>query len=660
MPGLIAVKSNTELEAERIAAEREAALVAEESAKARERVVTGLAAHIRQCFESASTWRSCNVDNRLIDCKRRRKGEYEPSKLEAIRASGGSEQYFNLTKTKCGAAQSWLDDLVSPSRGRMWALEPTPIPSLPEEFDQNIRASVGAFVRGRMPRPSGQEIRGMTMDLYDRLLAEYRQEAKERASRMSRRIDDQLTEGGFYEAMKVLLNHLTTYPVAILKGPVIRPRKRLSWKGGGIVVETVDSPTWEVVNPFDFFPAPNVKSVNDGFICELVRFPLAELSKWRDAEGYRGDAIDRVISEGGGRRVGWYLGEDTRAALEGRDTSMNGGLAPDMVEGVEFWGNVKGELLREWGVPGADDVNAYYPITAIYVGEVIHAIMNPDPLGRHCYFVTGYDKTGGELFGEGMPESMSDCQDAYNASLRNMLTNLGISSGPQVAVDIDALDPAVDYTKVYPRKAWPYHGLKAASMRDPVKFFQPEDNSRGLMEVAEYFARTADDRTGIPRYAHGNEQVGGAGETASGLSMLMQAAAKGVRRVIANLDADVLRPAISAIYAWNLLYLDDETIKGDCRVSPRGALAAIAREEVQRRRQEFLDRTLNDVDMQIIGVSGRVKVLRKVFADLDMDDEQVVPDDEELRMRVQQSLAAQVNEAGAEEAASGAEALMVV
>ena len=286
-----------------------------------------------------------------------------------------------------------------------------------------------------------------------------------------------------------------------------------------------------------------------------------------------------------------------------------------------------------------EDGTAFVPIHAILVGShVVKAIKNPDPLGRRPYYVTSYERVANSLYGRSIPERMTDCQDGVNGCLRNLLNNLALASGPQVGVDIDALDAGTDVA-IYPWKAWQYHGRKVEFSRQPLTFFQPQSNAEQLIGVADYFENKSDDRTLIPRYTHGSEAMGGAaGETASGLSMLLNAAAKGIKNVIAHVDKDVIQPAISSIYTWNLLYLPDDQwaeIKGDCRVVARGALAMLVREQLQARRQEFLDRTANDIDLQIIGVEGRATVLRSIAEDLGYPRDEVVPSKEDLIRRMQ-------------------------
>lgn len=81
---------------------------------------------------------------------------------------------------------------------------------------------------------------------------------------------------------------------------------------------------------------------------------------------------------------------------------------------------------------------------------------------------------------------------------------------------------------MYPWKIWQYSddGYGTAGALQPIAFFQPSSHAQELMQIYQQFSLMADEHTGIPRYMTGDSATGGAGRTASGLSMLMSNAAK--------------------------------------------------------------------------------------------------------------------------------------
>jgi TolA-binding protein len=78
-------------------------------------------------------------------------------------------------------------------------------------------------------------------------------------------------------------------------------------------------------------------------------------------------------------------------------------------------------------------------------------------------------------------------------------------------------------------------------------------------------------------------------------------------------------------YTNNMLYSDDQTLKGDASVVARGAVSLMQLETLQLRRNEFLTATANPMDSQIVGLEGRAEILREVAKGLQMDINKVVP-----------------------------------
>jgi hypothetical protein len=228
---------------------------------------------------------------------------------------------------------------------------------------------------------------------------------------------------------------------------------------------------------------------------------------------------------------------------------------------------------------------------------------------------------------------MNDIQEFCNATARALVNNMAMASGPMMEVNYERLSPLEDEMEIYPWKVWQTRGAEVG-MGDTVKFFQPESNASELMLVYDKFEIKADDATSIPRYSHGNEKVGGAGTTASGLSMLMNSAAKGIKAAIQNFDFGITRPAIEMMYYYNMMTSSDMSIKGDSKVVARGANALLLKDMAQARRNEFLGLTNNPVDLGIIGEEGRATILRAVADDFDMPG--IVPSKEVIRMKLKE------------------------
>ena len=638
---MLEAKSNEQLEKEeldKIEAENEA----------NQPVLTLLAGYIQSAFTAAEQHRqTTGITQRLIDSKRLKSGEYSESKKAEIGRTGGSSLFFNITEPKCESFEAWMSDVFSGTGERPWDLEPTPIPALSSDETENVlNITVQRFqelqATGQSFNP--EDVQQFASDLYDETLKLKIDDANEKASRMAQKIEDQTVEGDFDDALSDFFTDLGDYPSAILKGPMFTSEKRLKWINGKVSTESETIPKWYCVDPMRFYPGPNARTVNDSYICEVIDFDRGDLANMRGVEGWNSQAIEQALglhASGVSNSLDNLSGESAMAALENRDMMVNSGQPDATIRALEFWGNVQGSMLRQWGMNGIDDDFRFYAVTCIMINNVVvRAVLNPDPLGHRPYYVTSFIKNKNSLWGlKSIPEKMEDCQEGVNGCQRNLMDNLAFCAGPQVAVDLDATPASHVPTlnKQYPRKVWSYHGNKTQH-REPVHFFQPDSNANELLAVTEYFEKKADDRTLIPRYVVGDQDLSGAGATASGLSMLMGASSRGIKRVIKNVDKDILRPVVFCMYVYNMIHLDDDSLKGDAQVVPRGALAMLVREQTQLRRQEFLTMTNNPTDLEIIGIERRANLLREIAKGLDLPEDKIVPSEDELRQRVQNSL----------------------
>lgn len=135
--------------------------------------------------------------------------------------------------------------------------------------------------------------------------------------------------------------------------------------------------------------------------------------------------------------------------------------------------------------------------------------------------------------------------------------------------------------------------------------------------------------------------------------MLLNAANKGLKGVVSNIDTDVLSPMLNKLFDYNMLMSDDQTIKGDANIVARGAVALMQMESLQLRRNEFLQATANPIDSQIVGVEGRANILREVAKGLEMDVNQIVPPKEVLQAKQQQQDMMAAQQQGGAPAPSG-------
>ncbi len=646
--GLIRVIPNSEL----VRQEREEANAAAHEANQRP-LLQGLAKHVMDAWESARDVKNAVVP-RLLRARRARLGEYDPTKLAQIREFGGSEEYARITANKCRVVESWIRDVFLGQTEKPWTLNPTPKPEFPPDVETTVRTQVSMEVAAIFAQtgkvPDAELVRAELAAQLEAYEERLRDEARKATRRMERVIEDQMIQGGFNDAFGEFIADFVTYPAAIIKGPILRRKKRLSWKAsddGGVAPEVIESisPEFERVDPFRLYPSGGSSSPQDGAVIEHVTFSYQDLYDLIGVPGFNEDAIRAVLAEcknGGLHDWLGFLEDGENDTLDPITREQRRHLLN--IDCLEYHGPVKGHDLIEWGMDEdeIDDHDAPYEACVWLIGRwVIKAQLNYDPLDRRPYHKACYEELPGEFWGMSVPDVLDDVQGVVNAAVRSLVNNMGMASGPQVAVNIDRLAPGEDITNMHPWKIWQITDSQYGSSAPAVDFFQPNANVNELLTVIEKFYQFADDFSLVPRYMAGSDKVAGAGRTASGLSMLMDAANKGLKGVVSIIDQNIMTPILESVYAHNMVYHQDNTIKGDAQVVARGAVGLMQLETLQLRRNEFLQVTANPLDSQIVGLDGRAEILREVAKGLELDVNKVVPTRERLQaMQAQQGVQA--------------------
>ncbi len=627
-------------------------------------LIQSMASHVRKCWDAAYRAKMQTVDQRLLRNLRQRRGEYEPEMMADIKAQGGSEIFMMLTSSKCRAASAWLrDTLLGAKDEKPWSIRPTPLPDLPPNLKQvvfeeaNQRVITLEQLEGRVI--SYQEAYELIQQVKSQRLVEMREMAKEAAGRMEDAMEDQMLQGEWREVFSSFLDDLVTFPAAIIKGPVLRRRPKMVWKDVGdgtfepVVTEEV-TPTWARVDPFNAYPAPGSTHPSDGFFIERHRLSRQSLTELQGVDGYDDDAIAAVLDEyGRGGLRDWLYIDSAKAQAEGKSISAVMDNIEGDIDALQYWGAVQGRALSEWGMEDTDlDPVKEYHCEVWLIGRwVIKAILNYDPFHRKPYFKASFEEVPGSFWGNAPPDLMRDCQSMCNYAARSIADNMGLASGPQIAINTDRLVPGEDLTEMFPRKIWQMVSDPMGSTAPPINFFQPQSISGELIAIFDKFASRADDDTGIPRYITGdNAGIGGAGRTASGMSMLMGNAGKTIKQVIFNIDTHVLQPAVERLYVHNMMYSDDPDLKGDVSIVAVGAEGLVVKDAAQTRRSEFLQLVLsNERAQNIVGDRGIAALLHEQAKTLDMDADEIVPDEETLLLQQveQQDQQAQMQAQGA-------------
>jgi hypothetical protein len=552
------------------------------------------------------------------------------------------------------------------------------------------------------PLPDPSAVR----DVYDAMMEDARDQAKRKAVKQAQIAEDKLQEhlaqGGFYTALAEFLVDLPLFPYACIKGPTVRIKTQVKWSkdqapwsgqatgqasGQAQPQQGIPSPNsspgqltqasnnnqlsnsppakqaqvarpqvvdvpvmcWERVSPFDIYWTPGVSNIADANIVQRSRLTRAEINDLLDLPGFITDEVRAVLDEygRGGLVDNWDQTDAERSILESReDPRFN---QSGLIACLEFQGNAQGRYLLEIGMDSAtipDPMRDYF-IDAWLIGRhIIKVQLAPSPRKRHQYYVTSFEKVPGNPCGNGLPDLLSDIASVMNATLRALVNNLSISSGPQAIINDDRLSDGEDGENMYPWKRWHVKSDPFGNNTEKaIEFFSPASNSQELLQVYMAFSGLADEHSAIPKFMTGNPPAGGLGRTASGLSMLMQNSSKILQTVASNIDRDVIDGVLSGLLDMVMMTDTDGLLTGEEKIRVLGVQVAQQRETQRARQLEFLQLTANPIDMQIVGVKGRAQVLRSVATEIGLPGENIVPSEQELEEKEKQQQAMQAMQA---------------
>lgn len=619
--------------------------------------------------------RKSGVEQGLIDSLYLFYSKYSSDVISKLQASGMSEVNFGLVGEKCVDALAWLSDVFLGEMGKPWRIDPTPAPRVPIDVGQMALASGARAIRqyvGSLGREPGPEDSAKIQPLVrEEVLASVRTEAMRRAKDMEKRIEDQLGQGNWDEAFEDFIFDCVVMKAGIMKGPVLRKKQVRTWTASGIGAKIQyrweDVPTFSRVSPFDAYPSPSTVDFEGDFI-ERMRFTISDMFWMAKQKHFIQEQVKRVISQfsvlaGSGLDS---VDNEVAALLQGQ---TGDGKVDGTVEGLDCWLTMTGSALKTAGwdeFPDGKkiDPEKLYNIEAITVaGYLVMLVENDDPRGVKPYYHTSWIRVPGAFWGISLPEHLKDLADVCNSDVRSLVNNMGLSSGFQTIIpDVQRIIPGTKLTNIFPHKVWQFRNPTNSAM-PPILFQQPDSNASVLLAVLEKFRELADVRSGVPKYLLGGEPPPGVGRTASGISMLLNSAAKGIRRVVVSIDRKVVCPLISSIYDLNLSDVEDAGVLGDAEIVASGSVETLMRAELAERRLGLLTAISQSEVRGVVSFRGMAELWREAFRSAEMDVSQVIEPVEKVEQKMeakeaneQQALLAQSQAAQAEAAARQLEA----
>ena len=603
--------------------------------------VSALAQHVLMLYGEAREAKEHTIEQVIIDAARVRKGEFTQAFLAELADKNIEANYVPILDNKCSVATGIQRKVFFHGGKIAMGIEATPLPDLPQAAMQRAEERAEEYIIRHIEQSGAPASQAQVANIQDWareiVRRELKRESKQRMGRAFDRMQDVFTEGGYYRAMYDFFDDLPTYPCAFVAGPI--PVRRWTrtwtapdkWEWKQRIVET-----WRLVHCKFIYPQPGIEGIDDGYVIMRGEMQREEVEALIGVPGVDAQAVRALLARRDSAYEDYEFGlDEVLDRLERKGWIRTRDTGPGKFDSLLFRGRVSGRVLRQSGIanaPAEGDV----PCVVKTVGDVVvKCVLDDDPRGRKNLVKASYFNKPHSFWGEGIPEKCKDIERSYHSTLRSMVYNMSIASGPQVAVWRDAIGEEQDIESLYPWRIWEFTG-EAGTFRGgqgagarPIEFYQPDSNAPTLIAVADFYDHLMDKMTGVGSYDTGDTDVHGAGRTYGGTMAIMDAGSTTQRQVTDNVDDGVVTQSAVLLHDYMLrhdMFPPEEV--GDLRVRGKGANAIHQEQQNSVRAMEFLQAVGSSPDMlAALGKEKLVGMLRKTAAMVGLDWEDDDTDD---------------------------------
>jgi hypothetical protein len=612
--------------------------------------VSGIVPFVMERYKRAEDYRY-NDEERWLRSYRNYRGLYG-SDVQFTEAEK-SRVFIKVTKTKTLAAYGQIVDVLFAGNKFPISVEPTVLPEgvvadvnfdpkKPEELkgDTSLSSPYGFKGDGRdLPKGATEKTLAEMLGPLEEKLSEVEgleegvgqtptaitfSPAMIAAKNMEKQIMDQLQESNASKQLRSTAFEMALFGTGVMKGPFAVDKEYPNWDEEGNyspVFKTM--PSTSHVSVWNFYPDPDASNMDEAqFVIERHKMSRTQLRGLKKRPYFRANVIDEVIQQGESYDKKYW--EDDLS-----DYTPEHGI--DRFEVLEYWGMCDVDMLEENEIDIPKELKEYDELQAniwISNGKLIRMVLNPFKPATIPYMAAPYELNPYSFFGIGLAENMDDTQTLMNGFMRMAVDNAVLSGNLLIEVDETNLVPGQDLS-VYPGKVFRRQGGAPGQAIFGTKFPNVSNENLQLFDKARVLA---DESTGFPSFAHGQTGVQGVGRTASGISMLMNAAAGSIKTVIKNVDDYLLKPLGEGMFRFNMQFNFNPDIKGDLEVVARGTESLMANEVRSQRLMGFLQVASNPA---LAPFAKFPYIIREIAKSMELDPEKVTNNMDEAALQAE-------------------------
>ena len=580
-----------------------------------------LCSYIKDKYEASKTNRMSD-ESRWLSAYRNYRGLY--SSEVQFTDKEKSQAFVKITKTKVLASYAQIVDVLMAGSRFPIGIEPRKYPNNvapevsydPQKTDVEALSDTQAIRMGVYADKLEKVKENVEEGTGDGPSALIFEPAKKAAQNLEKKIHDQLGETEASKHLRTVAFEMSLFGTGILKGPFAFDKEYPRWNEEGDydpLFETI--PKVEACSIWDFYPDPAARSITEcDYVVQRHRMNRSEVRSLKNRPFFREESIELAIEMGAS-----YVPAYWEDVLE--DSNVNTEL--DRFEVLEFWGMMDSETAEEAGLELPEESEDQIQVNAwICNGQILRLVLNPFTPKRIPYNAAPYELNPYSFFGIGVAENMEDTQLLMNGFMRLAVDNAALSSNLLIEIDETNLVPGQNLD-VYPGKVFRRQAGSPGQAIFGTKFPNVTNECLQMFDKAR---QLSDEATGMPSFAHGMTGVQGVGRTASGMSMLMGAAAQNIKAVVRNIDDYLLSPLGKALFAFNMQFAFNPEFVGDLEVMARGTESLMRNEVRSQRLLQFMQMSANPQTAPFVKYDY---ILRELAASMDLDEDKILNDQRE-------------------------------
>lgn len=581
-----------------------------------------------------------DTETRWLDCYRNFIGRYDNS--VRFTSTEKSRAFIKVTKTKVLAAAAKINEVLFSGLKFPIGVEPSPVPEgMPESIhvdpiSEEEKQLPEPVIDPAISRPELMSLLNSELKAKLEVIPEDKAKIKEgpgvnedditfhpavmAARKMEQKMHDQLEEANAKKHIRSFTAELALFGTGVMKGPFVKEKEYPKWdEEGNYQPAKKLVPDLSFVSIWNIYPDPDARSPHNlEKVVERHRMSKSQLRKLKKRPFFRKQSIEQAIKEGSN-----YVDEYWETMID--DSEVDVTPNSDRYEVLEYWGIVDVDDLEEWNVEDVDNFEIPDGVDELQVniwvcnGYLLRLVLNPFTPHFVPYYICPYEINPYSVWGVGVAENMLDTQMIMNGFFRLAIDNAALSSNVVFEVDETNLVPGQDLA-IYPGKVFRRQGGAPGQAIFSTKF---QNVTQECMMLFDKARQLADESTGLPSYSHGMSGVMSTGRTASGMSMLMNAAAENIKDVVRNVDDYFLVPFGKNLYSFNMQFDFDPEIKGDLGVVAKGTESLMRNEIRSEKLMQFVQIASQEMFMPFVKFDY---ILREYAKALDLDPDKIIND----------------------------------